>query len=99
HMGNAPASFDPDIYEAPAERILAAIRRTDDKVATLLVVGHNPGLQELSTRMASHDSDDQALARLTTKFPTAAVAQFSFEGRWRDLKGARLEAFVTVREL
>ena len=99
HLGNAPASFDPDIYEAPAERILAAIRKTGDEIASLLVVGHNPGLQELSTQLASHDSDDQALTRLTTKFPTAAVARFSFEGRWHDLAGARLEAFVTVREL
>lgn len=99
HLGDAPASFDADIYEAPAARILAAIRRTDDAVATLLVVGHNTGLQDLSQQIASSDSDDGALSGLTAKFPTAAVARFSFEGRWRDLTGARLEAFVKVRDI
>ncbi|MEO3387677.1 histidine phosphatase family protein [Mesorhizobium sp. CAU 1741] len=94
-----PATFDETLYEAPAERILDTIRKTDEAVATLLVVGHNPGLEDLSRQLASDDSDDRALSRLVAKFPAAAMARFRFEGGWRELQHARLEDFVKPRDL
>lgn len=94
-------AFDDMIYEAPPDRILAAIRRTPEDAASLVVVGHNPGLQDLATLLAAPGSDADALAALMEKFPTAAIARLTFTGGWRDLGkgGARLEAFVTPRQL
>lgn len=99
--GAVPAAFDDTIYEAPPGRILAAIRRTPEDVASLVVVGHNPGLQDLATLLAASGSDPGALAALAEKFPTAALARLTFTGGWEDLGegGARLEAFVTPRQL
>lgn len=89
-----PAVFERAIYEAPGARILDAIRTTADDVETLLVVGHNPGLEDLSVQLASNESNADALGRLKDKFPTAALARFTFDGDWRGLNVARLEAFI-----
>ena len=95
-----PAAFSRSIYEAPAERILAAIRRTPGETRTLLVVGHNPGFETLATMLAGPDSEPDAMARMTRKFPTAGLARLRLEGDWADLGpgGARLGHFLTPRD-
>lgn len=94
-----PTVFDGTIYEAPGDRILDAIRKSLDEAKTLLVIGHNPGFEQLALRLASPTSDSDALVRLRQKFPTAALAIFTFDGEWRGLTAARLEAFVTPKDL
>lgn len=102
-----PASFDDTIYEAPAGRILDAIRAVPDDVATLLVVGHNPGFETLTAMLAGKGGDADALERMGEKFPTAALARLSFEESWADLgpgpafsEGkAALTHFLTPRTL
>ncbi|MBX9451298.1 MAG: histidine phosphatase family protein [Mesorhizobium sp.] len=93
--------FVPAIYEAPAARILEAVRSAPDEAGCLLVVGHNPGLEELSALIASPESNDEAMARLSAKFPTAAIARFGFGGPWQALGPgtAIFKAFVTPKEL
>ncbi len=99
--GGISHDFVPAIYEAPAARILEAIRAAPEDATCLLVVGHNPGLETLSTLIASRESDADALGRLSRKFPTAALARFSLGGAWRGLGPgtAVLEAFFTPKEL
>ncbi|TYR32843.1 histidine phosphatase family protein [Mesorhizobium microcysteis] len=94
-------NYDRTIYEAPARRILDAVRKTPEAVTTLLVIGHNPGLEDLSVLLAGPESDRDALARLTGKFPTAGLACFAFGGPWARLErgGARLEAFIRPKDL
>src|SRR5262249_18566147 len=43
-----PVEFEGTIYEAAPEAILKAIRATKPKARTLLLVGHNPGMQQLA---------------------------------------------------
>ena len=95
-----PAGFDRSIYEAPAARILAAIRATPDATQTLVVVGHNPDFETLAAQLASPASDAEAMARMRRKFPTAALARLTFEGGWAELGpgGAALADFVTPRD-
>lgn len=89
------------IYEASPKAILAALQETDANVHALLVVGHNPGLQELGKLlMASGDID--ARQRLIEKYPTAGLAVIDFPiDNWSDLhaQGGRLDRFVTPRPL
>ena len=51
---------------------------------TLLLVGHAPGVPALAQLLAGPDSDQDAIARLRTKFPTAAIAVLRLEGDWAD---------------
>jgi phosphohistidine phosphatase len=53
------------LYAAPPEAYLEALRRLDDSLQRVMVVGHNPGLEELL----------EALTGAAQPLPTAALAQ------------------------
>ena len=87
-----------EIYEAAADRIAAVVRGVDASVRTLLVVGHNPGLQELAIDLVG---DQERLAGVSEKFPTGALAVIDFTVAWRDVAAGSgvLERFVVPRSL
>ncbi|TKT81380.1 histidine phosphatase family protein [Aquamicrobium sp. LC103] len=95
------AAFADGLYEASAEQILGEIRKQAAKIGTLLVLGHNPGLEELARRLCGPSSDREALAWLTAKFPTAALARFEFDRGWSNLGFGvgKLTDFVRPRDL
>ena len=98
-LGDVEVRFEPRIYEAPTERLLAVVREVEPEVGTLLMIGHNPGFQELARRLAG---DGDALARLGQKFPTAGLAVIDCPvASWADVHagGGRLERFVTPKSL
>ncbi len=99
--GGISHDFVPAIYEAPAARILEAIRAAPEDATCLLVVGHNPGLEELVASLVGSGSDAHAKARMRAKFPTAALAVFDVEAEWRALGpgGARLVAFARPTDM
>ena len=92
-----PVQYDERIYEASPQAILKVIKETGPQVGTLLVVGHNPGLQELATLLVAV-GDSDALLRLKEEFPTASLALINFMVEdWSRLHphAGRLEHFVT----
>jgi phosphohistidine phosphatase len=97
-----PVSYQPRLYRATGGELADLIREAPAATATLLLVGHNPGIQELALTLAATDGDPAgALVRAAAKFPTAAVAVLEFDGGWPELSagGARLVGFVVPREL
>jgi phosphohistidine phosphatase len=92
----AAVEFAEGLYEASPQALLAEIGRTPEGVGTLMLIGHNPGLEELAKLLAAKDSDPDALKRMREKFPTAALARFKFDGRWSDLEAgtAKLTHFL-----
>jgi phosphohistidine phosphatase len=99
--GAASATFPKALYMATPERLLTKVRKTPESVTALLLIGHNPGLEELAALLASEDSDPRALKRLATKFPTAALARFQFDSKWAELHAgaARLSHLIQPRDL
>lgn len=88
---------EPRIYNATAQAILDVIRVTPNSVRNVLVVGHNPGMQELAVLLTGH-GDRYAYARLQGKYPTCGVAIVDFHGEdWLDIapRIGRLDRFVT----
>ena len=106
-----PVIFEHAIYGASAAGLLEIMRRAPSAALTVVVVGHEPALQDLALALAETPDPDRgakagaqssdALNRLRTKFPTAAIAILEFSGPWSRLgEGhARLTRFVTPREL
>lgn len=99
---SAPAADTAErLYDAAPQTILALIKDSPKAVHTLLVIGHNPGLQELAVMLiASGDID--AREQLREKFTTAALAILDFAvDDWPQLhlRSGRLERFVTPRSL
>ena len=85
------------IYEASTDDLLALIRRYGGDARSLLVIGHNPSMEELAQSL-SPLGDDRNLTRLAAKFPTAALAVIDFSAaNWGDIgPGAgRLAAYHT----
>jgi phosphohistidine phosphatase len=95
------AEFIQALYEATAADILAKVRQANAEASSLLVLGHNPGLEEFARGLAGSRSDAAALKRLTEKFPTAAFARFSVDSDWASLTfgGARLTHCLRPKDL
>ncbi len=101
--GGPETVFNPAIYHAPAQHILAAIKALSDTQTHVLVVGHNPGFHDLALRLANPASAGaEALTQLRKKFPKGALAEFEFDiGAWREAAfgGGRLTGFTRPKEL
>jgi phosphohistidine phosphatase len=65
--------IDERLYGATSSAILAVLRGADPGVPSVMVLGHNPGLEDLALMLAG-DGERNALAQLRTKFPTGALA-------------------------
>ena len=89
------------IYEVAAHDILAVIQTAEPGIRTLLLVGHNPGLEDLASLLVK-DGDAGAVARMREKFPTAGLAVIDFDiGGWDAVAAGTgyIERFVTPRFL
>jgi phosphohistidine phosphatase len=93
--------FEEGLYLAGAGALLRRLRRIEDQIGSVMVIGHNPGLQEFAVQLCG-TGDTEALAKLRGKYPTAALAEILLPiDRWRDANadGGRLVRFVVPRDL
>ncbi|MGW0818178.1 SixA phosphatase family protein [Streptomyces viridiviolaceus] len=92
-----PVRHDGRLYAAGVPELLTVVREVPAEVETLLLIGHNPGLEELVLTLAEDDLDD-ALDRVRVKFPTSAIAVLAWHGTaWRALApGTALLTAMTV---
>ncbi|MEY9876193.1 phosphohistidine phosphatase [Streptacidiphilus sp. MAP12-33] len=78
--------YDDRLYEAAPGLLIEVLQELPEDVRTVLLVGHNPGVQGLA-EILSGKFDDDTLARLrATGFPTAAVAVIDVDGPWKTLE-------------
>ncbi|OIK06501.1 SixA phosphatase family protein [Streptomyces monashensis] len=92
-----PVRYDRRLYAADVADLMEVVREVPSQVETLLLVGHNPGLEELVLELAGDGLDD-TLERVRTKFPTSAIAVLTWHGTgWSALApGVALLTWVTV---
>ena len=96
-----PVDFDERIYDAAPQAILETIKETDPQTGTLIMIGHNPGIQELASMLVATGEID-ARERLGEGFPTSALALITFAlADWSNLRAraGRLEHFITPQWL
>lgn len=105
-LGTAPATvFERRVYAASAQQLADVVGDASDAAKTLLLIGHNPGIEVFALALAGAASVDGGRAfeldRMRGKFPTAAIAVFEWSGGWDQLFPgvARLARFVTPRDL
>ena len=87
------------LYEGLFGSLLAVIQDIGVETHTLLLVGHNPGLQELALKLIG-TSGEHDLTRLREKYPTGGLAVIDFDvARWSRVVTAagQLERFETPR--
>lgn len=76
--------FEPALYAASCPELVRQLRAIPDSVASVMIIGHNPGLQELALELASRGAD---LPRLEEKLPTGALATLA--GDWESWKALK----------
>jgi phosphohistidine phosphatase len=99
-FGRLSPVYDPSVYLAPAETLLELVRAAPDAVRSLMIVGHNPGLESLALLLAGpagplHDA-------LAVKYPTGALAEVRLAiGHWRAVgpDAGTLARFIRPRDL
>ncbi|MFF8731444.1 SixA phosphatase family protein [Streptomyces sp. NPDC015171] len=94
-----PVHYDGRLYAAGVPDLLEVVHEVPAQVRTLLLIGHNPGLEELVAALAADGLDD-TLERVREKFPTSALAVLAWHGTgWPDLAPdtALLTSFTVPR--
>ena len=95
----ARVQVEDGLYGASGEELLDRLRRVPAATASVMLVGHNPAMQDLALALAAPGA---ATERLRAKFPTGALATLRIpDGGWPDLRrrGAELVDVVLPREL
>ena len=93
--------FDEALYLAEPEAILQVIQARARALKRVMVIGHNPGLQELALLLAGAGRKTD-LAAIATKFPTAGLAVLNFTATdWDDARPGSgvLRLFMAPRRL
>ena len=92
---------EPRLYGPGPDELIRRLQELPDDVASAMLVGHNPGLEELVLELAA-DGSPGLLERVETKFPTAALATLDAAvDKWSDINAgtATLTALVTPSDL
>lgn len=94
--------WDRRAYLAAPTTLLDLIQAVPDAVSSLLVVGHNPGLEELALMLAPDRAGDRLREDIEVKFPTGSLAVLTFAvDRWADVaeRCGTLTRFLRPRDL
>ncbi|TFI58247.1 histidine phosphatase family protein [Sphingomonas parva] len=97
-FGRLGADYDERLYLASPTTLLDLVHATPDEVARLLLVGHNPGLEELALLLAG---DGALRSEVAVKYPTATLAEIAFDIPWSEIAPGtgRLARFIRPRDL
>lgn len=85
--------WNESVYMADVSELLDAIATTPDECSRLMVVGHNPGLEDLLFYL----TEDVDVPDDGKVMPTATVAVLETEKDWADLEHATCKVVVVAR--
>lgn len=90
----------PALYMAGATQMRDLLRELPETVRSAMIIGHNPGLQELAVTLAGTLPDRPDLQRLASGYPTASLAEFMVATPWRKLGpgSAALQRFLQPQD-
>jgi len=93
-----PFRIERELYASSAQQLLERLRTLDDEAESVMLIGHNPGLERLALSLSG---SGEPLAAMRRKYPTGALATLEFAGSWSELAAgsAELTGFVTPKGL
>ncbi len=88
-------TWDRRVYLASAATLLDVVHELAEEHASVLLVGHNPGLEDLTLLLAADPGEAE------DKYPTATLAELAIGEHWADAAQgtANLTRFVRPRDL
>lgn len=93
-------AWDRRLYLASAAMLLDLIHALPSEADRVLLIGHNPGLEELVLLLVA-DGGDPLRGEVAVKYPTASLAELEIGDSWPALLpgAARLVRFIRPRDL
>ena len=90
--------YEDSLYLADAGALLSIVRGFPDEAKSVMLVGHNPGLEELLIYLCGESVPTAANGKL---LPTATLAQIAVVAAWRNLwrNSGRLIAITRPKDL
>lgn len=90
--------WDADVYDAEVPDLLRVLARCPGDARTVLLVGHNPGLEDLVRFLGGEEVDEPADGKL---LPTATLARLEMPDAWSALDSgcAQLTSITRPRKL
>ena len=95
-------TWDRRIYLASSVTLLDVLRGAKEDADHVLMVGHNPGLEDLIFDLVPDDGTSPARDEVETKYPTATLAEMTLAiDNWADIaeKCGTLDRFTRPRDL
>jgi phosphohistidine phosphatase len=83
--------FNEEIYEASPLKLLSILSKVEDKYLSVLMVGHNPGMEELLKILTGENES----------MPTAALAKIELKiSSWKEISenSGKLEFLIRPKE-
>ena len=92
--------FEDGLYLVGEAALLRRLRRIDESCGSVLLIGHNPAMQQLAVALAEPRSPNFA-ALAESKFPTTARVSLRIDTSWAALDRGRnaLVSYVTPKSL
>lgn len=97
-VGDPAVRVDERVYDDWGAGLPQVVTGIDPGSRTALIIGHNPGIEDLAQALAGQERSD-ARSRLAAKYPTAGIAVIGFSGEWTDLRSTQLLVFAVPRGL
>jgi phosphohistidine phosphatase len=99
-LGQPVIDYNPRLYGASTETLLDAVARLPRDASAALIVGHNPGIEELALTLAGH-APARLMAKMREKFPTCALTVLTAKVRdWEKFAdSSRAEEFIRPIDL
>jgi phosphohistidine phosphatase len=101
-LRNVDIMFDKALYTFDDEILIDIISKISDDHSSVLLVGHNPAIQETILRLSSSKSDNKSLEKIQNKYPTAAFCKlYSDISSWAHVGDTLFELvdFICPRDL
>jgi len=99
--GPLRARPDERLYLASAATLVEIVRATPEDAGRLLLVGHNPGLEEIALRLSRRDSDPLR-GEIEVKYPTGTLVEIELPiDHWSDMRKGegRIVRLIRPRDL
>ena len=97
-----PVEWDRRIYLASSATLIDLLREIEGDPAAVLMVGHNPGLEDVIFDLVPDDGSSPLREEVEVKFPTATFAVLELDiASWSEIAEgcARLAAMTRPRDL
>ncbi|WP_235720875.1 SixA phosphatase family protein [Magnetospirillum molischianum] len=86
-MPTVPASYEPGLYAAGQSDLFQRLQKLDPPLESVILVGHNPGLERLADFLSNRQGEPVALDRMARKYPTGALAELTLDiAGWDELE-------------